>query len=60
MYPNSEGIIEYRNNLFRSSDNNLSEPFMDLYLYAKSIDEEMGIFILYDAIQEYFDSKIKQ
>lgn len=60
LYPNSEGIIEYRNNLFRSSDNNLSEPFMDLYLYAKSIDEEIGIFILYDAIQEYFDSKIKE
>ena len=59
-----EMVKEYttknRTNFLRNSNNNLSESFMNLYLYAKSIDEEMGIFILYDAIQEYFDSKIKQ
>lgn len=54
-----EGILEYRSSL-SSTDNRLSESFRSLYLYAKSIDEEMGIFILYDAIEEYLESKIKE
>ena len=55
---NVEGILEYRSSM-SSTDNKLSESFRNLYLYAKSIDEEMGIFILYDAIQEYLDKKCK-
>lgn len=38
---------------------NLSNSFQELYLYAKSIDDEQGIFILFDAIEKYFDSMIK-
>ena len=60
LYPTSEGIIEYRASYLSDTDNKLSESFMSLYLYAKSIDEEMGIFILHDAIQEYLESKIKE
>lgn len=54
-----EGILEYRSSM-SSKDNKLSESFMNLYLYANSIDEDMGKFILFDAIQEYFNSKIKE
>ena len=56
---NVEGILEYRSSM-SSSDNRLSVSFRNLYLYAKSIDEELGIFILYDAIEEYLDGKIKE
>lgn len=56
---NVEGILEYRSSM-SSTDNKLSESFRSLYLYAKSIDEELGISILYDAIEEYLDGKIKE
>nr|WP_297166092.1 hypothetical protein [uncultured Dysgonomonas sp.] len=54
-----EGILEHRSSM-SSTDTKLSELFRSLYLYAKSIDEELGIFILYDAIEEYLESKIKE
>lgn len=60
LYPNSEGILKYRSSSLSKTDNKLSELFLDLYLYAKSIDEDIGIFILYDAIQENLDSKMRE
>lgn len=48
---NNRNIFEYR------PTNDLSSQFSELYNYAKSINEEKGIFILYDAIQEFFDKK---
>lgn len=60
LYPTSEGILEYRCHYLSQVDSKLSELFLDLYFYSKSINEEVGISILYDAIQEYFESKIKQ
>lgn len=55
-----EGILEYRSHYLSQVDSKLSELFLDLYFYSKSINEEVGISILYDAIQEYLDDKIKQ
>ena len=62
-------LYEYDNIVKHTTDNrkkflsnpniNLSDNFMELYLYAKSIDDEEGIFILYDAVEIYFDSIIK-
>lgn len=60
LYPNSEGILKYRSSSLSKTDNKLSEAFLNLYLYAKSIDDDMGIFILYDAIQENLDSKVRE
>lgn len=44
----------------RGSGSHMSEPLSELYYYAKSLDEKLGIFILYDAIQQYFDSRIRE
>jgi len=35
----------------------LSEAFEELYLHAKKIDDEQGIFILFDAVEVYLNSK---
>jgi len=65
----TSSLYEYDNIVKHTTDNrkkflsnpniNLSDNFMELYLYAKSIDDEEGIFILYDAVEIYFDSIIK-
>ena len=40
--------------------NNLSAVYYELYSYAKSIDDKEGMFILYDAIEVYFNSRISE
>lgn len=48
-----------RHQFIAGSRINNSKSFLELYRYAKLKDEGLGVYILFDAIQEYFDSSLK-
>ena len=43
---------------FKASNSNFSNSFMELYLFANSFDDVLGIFILYNTVNQYFNNKI--
>ncbi|MBF0649103.1 hypothetical protein IR083_09750 [Dysgonomonas sp. GY75] len=66
--PPSSSFIDYdmikehttnnRNRFLNNPYPHISDTFKKLYLYASSIDEDKGIYILYDSISIYFNTKL--
>ncbi|MDR2948825.1 MAG: hypothetical protein LBV71_06415 [Prevotella sp.] len=53
-----EHTTNNRNRFLNNPNLNFSNTLNELYLYAKSIDEDKGVLILFDSINLYFNNKL--
>lgn len=53
-----EHATNNRNRFLNNPNLNFSNTFNELYLYAKSIDEDKGVLILFNSINLYFNNKL--